>query len=282
MMVMKNSAADPRPSPIAGSWYPADPIGLKKDIEGYLQANPDENSSLLGLIVPHAGYFYSGAVAGRGFSYFIDKTPELVIVLSPCHHPVRSDYLVSDHSHYQTPLGNIPIDKSVVSRVDQTMLRDMGVGLEKIRNDREHSLEIQLPFLQVAVGTKMSLLPIMIRDHDPRRLEHLAKAIFAAVKDTRCLLVISTDLSHFYSIKQANTLDAAMLRSWESFDPLQVFRVAEQGRGEACGLGAVIAGFYLARKLGGEKIKVVAYDTSASSSGEKERVVGYGAAIITA
>lgn len=270
-----------RPSPIAGTWYDSRPDRLAAEIDGYLDnaVLPDFAADVVALIAPHAGYRYSGAVAGHAFAAVRGMDFDLVAVLSPLHAYHPAAFITSSHAAYQTPLGKIAIDRDVVSALNQSLRTELGFGLETVAHDGEHSLEIELPFLQRTLTNDFALLPIMIRSVDVHELEELGKALATLLRGRKALIVASTDLSHFYRQTEANILDREMLRQFEAFSPEGVLRTEEMGKGFACGRGAVAATLFAAKELGAEGVKVVKYATSGDVTGDFSSVVGYGAAV---
>ncbi len=271
-----------RPSPIAGTWYEGNPEKLAIEVDRYLgdALLPDLDEDVVALIAPHAGYAYSGAVAGYAFSAVQGQSFDLVAVLSPMHSYHHDSFLTSAHYAYSTPLGNITIACDEVNAIDEILRAELGFGITFIANDREHSLEIELPFLQRALKNDFDLLPIMIRSTNAHELQILGKALAKVLDGRKALLVASTDLSHFYSQEDAKTLDSEMLRQIESFSPEGVLRTEEMRRGFACGRGAVAATLYAAKELGAKNVKILNYATSGDISGDYSSVVGYGAAAI--
>ena len=278
-----NSKLDIRPSPIAGQWYPGDSQHLAESIDGYLDAAHPEpvKGKILGVVVPHAGHRYSGPVAGYAFAALRGMRPELVAVISPMHYNYPQPLLTSAHEAYLTPLGEVPVDRAAVEQVDAALHASLGSGLYPVRNDPEHSLEIELPFLQRALSGPFSLLPIMVRDVRSVVTRRLGEALAQALRGRDALLVASTDLSHFYSQETANMYDEEMLRRIESFDPQSVLDAEEEGKGYACGRGALAAVMWAARELGADQVKVLRHATSGDVTGDFSQVVGYGAAVIT-
>jgi len=274
---------DLRPSPIAGQWYPGNPERLASSVDGYLKAAelPDISGEIVAVIAPHAGHVYSGPVAGHAFAAVRGQSPDLVAVISPMHQPYYQPLLTSAHQAYQTPLGSIPIDKEAVDQLDRSLQASLGFGLTAVRADGEHSLEIELPFLQQALTGGFSLLPVMVRDQTQSVLQSLGQALAQTIENRRALMVASTDLSHFYPQKVANQLDQEMLRRIADFDPVSVLLAEEQGKAFACGRGAVAAVLWAARDLGADTVTIVNYATSGDVSGDYGQVVGYGAAVIT-
>ena len=271
-----------RPSPIAGKWYSNNPTKLAAEIDAYLDEAvlPVLDGEVVALIAPHAGYTYSGAVAGYAFASVRARDFDLVAVLSPFHAFHQDAFLGSAHHAYSTPLGNISIARDEVSAVDKILRAELSFGITPITNDREHSLEIELPFLQRALKSDFELLPIMIRSTNSHELETLGKTLAKVLRGRNALIVASTDLSHFYAQDDAKVLDGEMLYQIKSFSPEGVLKAEETGRGFACGRGAVAAMLYAAKELGADNVKILNYATSGDISGDYSSVVGYGAAVV--
>jgi AmmeMemoRadiSam system protein B len=272
---------DIRPSPIAGTWYPGDAGQLAKSIDRLLgeEAKAEPRSELVGVIVPHAGHRYSGAVAGKAFGLMRGLAPEIVAVVSPMHNLAPGQVLVSGHDAYQTPLGDIPVDREAVRMLSGKFQERTGFAPYPLRNDREHSLEIELPFLQRALGN-FRLLPVMILDQSEAVAEALGAALGETLAGRKALLVASSDLSHFFPDSAARQLDAEMMRRVERFDPAAVIRAEDEEAASACGRAAIGAVLWAARALGADRVSVVAYANSGDVTGDKSSVVGYGSAAI--
>jgi AmmeMemoRadiSam system protein B len=278
-----------RPSPIAGQWYPADARRLAAQVDGYMDTAklPEIDGEVVGVMAPHAGHIYSGPVAGYAFAALRGLKPDLVVVVSPMHQPYYEPLLTTAYAAYATPLGSIPVHREALSLLDDLLENELGIRLTPVARDMEHSLEIELPFLQRALARPFSLLPVMVRDQSQAVSRGLGKAIAdtLANKDIvgvePAILVASTDLSHFYPQQVARTLDGEILRQVEAFDPEGVIRVDEQGKGYACGRGALAAVLWAAKELGANRSQVLHYATSGDVTGDYERVVGYGAAVFT-
>jgi AmmeMemoRadiSam system protein B len=270
-----------RPSPIAGLWYEGNPKALATSIDSYLDHAklPELDGQVIAIMSPHAGHRYSGPVAGSAFATVRGKATDLVAIISPMHHPYREAMLVTAHDAYSTPLGNLPVDRSMVNKLDEILLSDLGFGISPIYEDPEHSLEIVLPFLQRTLKGEFHLLPIMLREQTPRVAETLGHSLAKILKDKNSLLVASTDLSHFYTEEEASVYDAEMLRQVELFSPQGIFKAEKENTGFACGLGALAAVLWAAKDLGADTIKVLHHATSGTVTGDFDRVVGYGAAV---
>lgn len=273
---------DVRPSPIAGQWYEGDPTTLAQIVDEYLKdaTLPKLDGDVMGVIAPHAGHVYSGAVAGYAFSAFHGLRPDLVAVIGPMHRPYTQPLLTTAHNAYHTPLGNIPVDREALAELDKAVKLELGFGLTPVECDPEHSLEIELPFLQRVFQHQWKLLPIMVRVIDERVSQGLGKAFAAVLQNRNCVFVASTDLSHFYRQETALAYDRAMLKAIESFDPDGAFDLERANKGFACGLGAFTSVLWACKKLGADRVKILRHATSGNVTGDYSSVVGYGAAAI--
>jgi len=271
-----------RPSPIAGRWYEGNPKALSGSIDRFLDDAqlPELDGEVVGVIAPHAGHIYSGGVAGYAFAALRDKQPDLVAVISPMHHPYYEPLITTLHDAYRTPLGDIQVDKDGLNKLDVVLKSELGFGLSPVSHDPEHSLEIELPFLQRALKPDWKLLPVMVRAQESRVSKGLGNALAQVLRERNFILVASTDLSHFYNQNTALKYDRFMLGQFESFDPDAAFDAERSGKGFACGIGAVTAVMWASRELGANKVKVLHHATSGDVTGDYSSVVGYGAAVI--
>lgn len=275
-------ALDVRPSPIAGTWYAGNRAVLARQIDEYLERAvlPELPGEVMAVVAPHAGHRYSGAVAGHAFAALRGRAPKLAAVVSPMHHPYPQPLITTSHTAYATPLGTIPVDRAALSELDSELQAQLGFTLAAIARDPEHSLEIELPFLQRTLASDFELLPVMVRVQEPAISEALGKALARVLRGRDFVLVASTDLSHFYDQETALALDRAMLAEIEAFSPEGAFAAERSGKGFACGLAAVTAVLWAARALGADQVKILKHATSADVTGDPTSVVGYGAAAI--
>ena len=273
---------DIRPSPIAGQWYPGDPQRLALSVDRYIsEANlPRLEGEVVAIITPHAGHIYSGPVAGYAFAALHGLKPDLVTIVSPMHYPYHEPLLTTAHDAYETPLGIVRVDKEAVNKLNEYLEAELGYGLAPVRRDQEHSLEIELPFLQRVIETEVKLLPVMVRDQSRKVTRTLGECLAKTLYGRKAVLIASTDLSHFYPQNIANQLDDEMLRCIETFDPEQVILAEEEGRGFACGRGALAAVLWAAKDLGANAVKILKHATSGDVTGDNSQVVGYGAAVV--
>lgn len=240
----------------------------------------------MALMAPHAGHRYSGPVAGYAFRALRTQvaqsecSPDLVAVISPMHYAYNEPLLTTAHAAYATPLGSIPVDVDILQALDSNLETRLGVGITRVAFDPEHSLEIELPFLQRALKEPFRLLPIMVRDQGETVSRALGQALASVLRGKSAILVASTDLSHFYPASVADVLDSTVLRQVEAFDPQGVLDVEEEGKGFACGHGALAAVLWAAKDLGADRVQILKYATSGAVTGDFEEVVGYGAAVV--
>lgn len=273
--------ADVRPSPIAGRWYPGNARALEQEIARYLDLADVEppGGRVMGLVVPHAGLRYSGRTAAYGFRAAQRLEPEIVAVVSPLHSAHPAPLLTTAHDSYATPLGRVEVDRESLELVRDLLDRRTGLELAPVRNDTEHSLEIELPFMQV-IWPQFRLLPIMMRDQGIKASEGLAEALAEVLAERRALVVASSDLSHFHRQTQAHVLDAELQRRLERFDPLGIIDGEREGTAYACGRGAIAAALLATRTLGADRVSLLHYETSGDVTGDMSSVVGYGSAVI--
>jgi MEMO1 family protein len=276
-----NAISEIRPSPIAGTWYSGSPEKLASQIDDYLDRAhlPQISGEVIGLIAPHAGHRYSGKTAGHAFACVRGQKRNLVAVVSPMHAPYQGTLLTSAHRAYETPLGPVWIDSDALKQLDQ-LLAEKELALTPVVNDKEHSLEIELPFLQRTLSGDFQLLPVMVRSQSPQIARHLGHALAQVMQGRNGLLVASTDLSHFFAEEIANELDREMLSGMQGFDPDKLFALERSRKGFACGVGAVAAVLWSAKELGADRVEILHHSTSGDETGDYGSVVGYGAAVI--
>ena len=272
------NALDLRPSPIAGTWYEGMPKSLATRVDEYLaQAKlPEIKGEIIGVIAPHAGHKYSGQVAAHAFATLRGLSPDLVVILAPFHNFAPYPLITTSHQAYATPLGNIEVDKQMMEELQ----KNLDIPISSIPNDKEHSLEIELPFLQRVLENEFKLLPIMVRAPEETVAKKLGMALARTLKKKNAIIVASTDLSHFYDQQIAHIFDHEMLRCFESFNPFSIFEAEQTAKGFACGHAAVAASLWAAQKLGADKVQILNYATSGDVTKDHSSVVGYGAAAI--
>ncbi|MCC7207061.1 MAG: AmmeMemoRadiSam system protein B [Anaerolineae bacterium] len=274
--------SDARPSPLAGTWYPGRADRLKAMIDDFLESAdaakpPGHGGAVRGLLAPHAGLRYSGQVAAHAFDTVRGQTYDTVVVIGPLHRPIPGltaavRALTSGHDAYETPLGPVAIDREAVEAISAR------VPLQAVRGDPEHSIEIELPFLQHVLAPGFTLVPIMLLDQSKRMSAQLAETLAETLRGRRVLFVASSDLSHFYPQPVANELDSRMLGAVSDLDAPRVVDLDEQGVAFACGHGAIATVIEALKRMSAPQANVVRYATSGDVTGDYSQVVGYGAA----
>lgn len=265
-----------RRSVIAGSWYPGNPSVLRGDIGLYLKKVPDREvpGEVIGLIVPHAGYMYSGQVAAYAYKLVYGKKYDVVILVGPSHRIAFRGVSVYPQGGYETPLGVVPVNEEIAAEL--LTATDVVVDYPPA-HEQEHSLEIQLPFLQEVLG-EFNFVPLVMGDQSREVCHKLASAIHQASLDRRVLLVASTDLSHFYEYERAKNIDAAALESIRRNDAEGLLKKLDQKQTEACGGGPMVAMMLAAKLLGAGRSELLQYANSGDITGDKSSVVGYASA----
>ena len=272
---------DVRPSPILGSWYSANPKELTGQIEKYVDSAEiyAVPGRIVGLVAPHAGHRYSGRTAGYAYRTVFKQSYDLVVVVAPLHSYFPAPILTSAHKYYGTPLGKVAVAQDYVNTLNGFLKKQGIVELYPLANDEEHSIEIQLPFLQYCLAGSFELLPVMVRPKDLALTNALGLALSETIQECSALLIASTDLSHFYTKSEAYRFDQEMLSQIEQFSPAGVLKAEESGSGFACGAGALATVMAASRASRANAAKVLHYSTSAEETGDSNSVVGYGAAV---
>jgi MEMO1 family protein len=264
---------------VSGMFYPDSPVTLRKDIETYLRhaVVPDPEENVVGIISPHAGYVYSGQVAAYGFRMIARKHYDTVILIGPSHRAYFEGVALWDRGSFETPLGRTDIDEEIAQEIV-----NIG-GIIKPNMDGhagEHSLEVQLPFLQFVLDDFKIIPLIMGMQTNSVCMElvgSVAKVLQASEKNF--LVLGSTDLSHYYPHAKAKKLDDVIVGRLNTFNIPGLMEDVETGKTEACGAGPIIATMMLSGRLGADHGRVLRYADSGDVSGDKNGVVGYVSAV---
>jgi len=262
---------------VAGMFYDREPVRLKKVVENYLkEANPPKiEGEIIGIVSPHAGYFYSAKTAAYGYKLIKGKKYDTVVVISPSHYEYFRGVSVYNGTAYQTPLGIVPIDTEL-----RDELKDYNSIIEfsKRGHGREHALEVQLPFLQVVLD-EFKLLPVVMGDQSKEIVYALAEVLAEVLKNKNVLLVASSDLSHYFSHEVANSLDSRVEKFINDFNDEGLMDELEEEKVQACGGGPIVTVMKTSKLLGATKSKVLYRNDSSEASGDKHQVVGYLSAV---
>lgn len=260
---------------VAGGFYPADPRELSRQIDYFIrlaESKPAE-PGVLALISPHAGYSYSGSVAAYGYKAVKGASYDTVVVIAPAHRLSFRGIAVWPKGEFSTPLGSIAVDNDFSIKLMELdhSVKDIPEAFYK-----EHSLEVQLPFLQ-RVLKDFKIVPLVMGDFDLGDCRVLAHALKILSNGRRCLVVASTDLSHYHSYQEANAMDQLTLGFIRKLDADGLYQQAQSGRAEACGLGAVLTVLAYARENRLSQAEILKYANSADVTGDYSQVVGYAA-----
>jgi len=258
---------------VSGAFYPAEPDKIIKTIQDYFKkcSAPQIEGEIVGLIAPHAGYVFSGQAAAEAFKQIEHKPYNTVVVIAPSHFDHISGISVYDGKAYKTPLGEIPVDNELTRNL---IMQGRFFHASTLGHQQEHSLEVQLPFLQYALDD-FSLVPIAISDLDWEICEDLANALNTIIKNRSTLIVASSDLSHYHSDKQARILDQIIIDSVKKNDPEGLYQALRNRSCEACGGAAIVSMMLTTRLMGAMNSTVLRYMTSGDVSLDRYQVVGY-------
>ena len=264
-----------RRAAVAGSWYPAQPDALAREVDRYLAASgaPPQGDPIA-IIAPHAGLRYSGPVAAHSYNLLRGRDIDVAVLVGPSHYVGFEGVALHDRGGFDTPFGVVPIAEecaAAVARGSQQIHRHPTAHV------REHSLEMQLPFLQ-RVLPNAAIVPLVMGFQRRETAYALGEAIAGAVSGRKAILIASTDLSHYHSATSAATLDDKLIQCVRRFDPDGLMSLLEAVPEHACGGGPTVAVMRAAKILGAADSSVLKYGDSGDVSGDKDAVVGYLAA----
>jgi MEMO1 family protein len=274
---------------VAGSFYPAGKAELNEAIESsYLhklgpgrlpyQEAVGPDPELKACVCPHAGYVYSGPIAAHSFLDISQlKAPELVVIVGPNHYGLGGGVATYGEGEWETPLGNVPVDQDASKRVAELC---GFVVVDPEAHRREHSIEVQLPFLQHLYGRSFSFLPISLAFQEKSIARELGKGLAQLLKeageaDVKSILIASSDLTHYEPASQAREKDTALLKHVQRLDLDAFYTTLERRNITACGYGAIATVMETCRLLGLSRGRLNAYATTGDVTGDDEAVVGY-------
>jgi hypothetical protein len=264
---------------VAGTFYPAEPAALRRELDAcFLHplgpgSPPDLDARIpLAVVSPHAGIVYSGPFAAHAYAAL--GAPKIAIVLGPNHYGIGAPLALSSAAAWRTPLGEVALDVETAS-----LLRDACPALEvdDRAHAREHSIELQLVFLQRALGSDVRIVPIALARHDLDTLHLLGRALALAAVERGAVVVASTDLSHYLPEAETHARDRRLVERIEALDVAGLVDLVARGESMACGAAGVIAVIVAARELGVKEARLLAYGTSGDTGGPLDAVVGYSA-----
>jgi len=255
---------------VAGLFYPDNKDVLLKMLTGFIKTCPDEEN-IVGLVSPHAGYVYSGMIAGETFSGI--RVPDRVVILGPNHHGVGHPASVFPDGSWMTPLGEVYIDSDLSRRILERCSEMAG---DILAHRHEHSLEVQLPFIQIKNPTT-KIVPICLGQSPLDLLLRMGEELGRVLLETRedVLLVASSDMTHYESGETARKKDMNALEHLLSLDPEGLYRTVYHDRITMCGVIPAVVMLAAAKILGARRGRLVRYGNSGDVTGDQSQVVGY-------
>ncbi|MGA1842498.1 MAG: AmmeMemoRadiSam system protein B [bacterium] len=265
-----------RSSAVSGQFYPPSASELKKMIRGYLKlASPQEEAgSLIALVCPHAGYVYSGEIAAYSYKLLEGKKIDTVILIGPSHRFSFTGASIWPSGVYQTPLGDVKVNEQMARLISDS---SESVSFKSQAHIQEHSLEVQIPFLQMVLKD-FQIVPILIGRLSPKAVEEISLKLADILKKPGSLLIISSDLSHYHPYEEAVAMDQKALETIQTRDCENMKAMLNYGEIELCGAMPVLLLLETIKLINQPvNIKLLKYANSGDTSGMKERVVGYAA-----
>jgi AmmeMemoRadiSam system protein B len=270
---------------VAGSFYEGNAEELKTQIENcFLQEfgpknRPKVNKSgpreVIGLVCPHAGYMFSGPVAANAYyELALDGKPDTVVILGPNHTGYGSALALMNEGFWRTPLGDVEIDGETANRIlQETRL----VDVDDLAHRFEHSIEVQLPFLQYLYGSEFKFVPICFQMQDLSSAVEVGKALVEVLASKNAVVIASSDMTHYEPQGNAAAKDMAALKAVEAMDEKRFYSIIKARNVTACGYGPIAAVITAAKGLGAKEAKLLCYKSSGDVTGDYSSVVGYAA-----
>lgn len=259
---------------VAGSFYPGNPNILRNIVNEYLQKTivKEEQSDILGVVSPHAGYIYSGQCAAFSFNAIKKKDFDLAVIIAPSHRFADFDFSIGDYDEYLTPLGDVQVAKDIVNELKDKY----NMGTNYHAHNIEHSLEVQLPFLQ-QIKPDAEIVPILFGEQNSENSKRLAEILSEYFKDRldKTVFIISSDLSHYHDNRIATEMDGKLSDNFKDRDIDKMEENFQLNKIEACGMGGILTLMYLAKELNYSNPKILDYRNSGKVSGDYKQVVGY-------
>lgn len=267
---------------VAGTFYPSDPNRLMASIKDSFMHKlgpmkiPERGLNIrdsISIVCPHAGYMYSGPVAAHGYFHLASEAdPESIIIIGPSHTGIGSPIAIMNKGFWRTPLGKVSIDEELSNAI----LKEAGfIDVDETAHSREHSIEVQLPFLQYIYGSDFSFVPICMSFQDLESSRELGDAIGKACEGKEVLIIASTDLSHYEDQATANRKDKLAIEAILNLNEVQLQERVYKNRITMCGFGPVSAAIVASKHMGARYAELFSYHTSGDISGDYSAVVGY-------
>jgi len=282
------SATVRRPA-VAGTFYAGQEKSLRAQIESSFthrlgpgdvpKVNDEGARQIIGIVCPHAGYVYSGPVAAHAYASLAhDGRPDVVVLIGPNHRRYGADIAIDSTQYWQTPLGLAPVDTQMALDIQS---KAPAVEIDPVAHLYEHSLEVQLPFLQYVYGESIRIVPILMASQDFNLSAELGRAIASAGRNANLVIIASTDLTHYETQEKAVRDDQLILEAITRIAPADLLRIVSKQHITMCGPGPVAAMLVAAQVLGATHATILRYATSGDVSGDYSQIVGYTAAQVT-
>jgi AmmeMemoRadiSam system protein B len=275
-----------RPAAVAGSWYPATAGALAREVDDYVEAAADApDGEIRGIIAPHAGIMFSGPVGAYAYKAVAHGEYDVAVLVGPSHYAGFEGVASYPEGAFACPLGPLTIDAETAASIERASPTAGLVHPRPAVHAREHSLEMQLPFLRRLLP-EVKIVPLLMGYQTRESIEGLARALVDGAGSRRVLLVASTDLSHYFDATTAARLDAQTRACVAAFDAARLLThferqpVGERGRQVGCGIGPAVSVMMAAQALGAREARVLKYAHSGDVSGDYSGVVGYLAAAL--
>jgi AmmeMemoRadiSam system protein B len=273
----------------AGAFYAGTAESLKRQIENCFlhKLGPREIPEIVkvgtrritGLICPHAGYMFSGPVAAHAYyKLALDGKPDVVVLFGPNHTGYGSALAVMNEGFWRTPLGDVEVDGELA---DQIVRESSIVDVDDSAHRFEHSIEVQLPFLQYLYGSDFKIVPICFSMQDLSSAREVGEAVATVLAGKNAVIIASSDMTHYEPQESAERKDKMALEAVKAMDEDKLYSVIEAHRVSACGYGPIAALIATAKILGVKEAKLLCYKTSGDVSGDYSSVVGYAAVCFT-
>ncbi len=261
---------------VAGMFYENSPDVLRNNIVKLLDKAhvPASVQAVCGIVAPHAGYIYSGQTAAHAYKILKGKKYDCIVAIGPSHREYFDGISVYPGDAYRTPLGEVPVNCEIRSELINS---NKSIFSADEGHRMEHSVEVQLPFLQF-LFKDLSFVPVIMGDQRRELCYELSDALAKVLEHRNVLMVASSDLSHYHPAGEAEMMDKKVIRAIEKFDPDAFISSLEEESFEACGGGPVAVVMKTALKMGAKRAEVLNYSNSGDITGDRRSVVGYLAA----
>lgn len=274
---------------VAGSFYASDLKSLNTQIENSFlhKIGPGEiplaiskrKRNIIGLVSPHAGYMYSGPVAANGFyKIALDGKPDTIIILGPNHQGFGENISIMVEGKWKTPLGELEIDTDIAENI---LKNSKIIKIDNKAHQYEHSIEVQLPFIQYIFGKNIKFVPICMTRQDINTDIEIAQSICSSVSDKNILIIASSDFTHYEPQEYAKNVDKQAINAILEFNPKKLYDMIYHQNLTMCGPGPITVMLIVCKTLGAKKVELLKYATSGDVSGMYDQVVGYASLMVS-